>query len=194
MTTARASAPCSTPSPPSIRGATTSSTGAAPRPPGSRRSARRTDLVGMADEPLDIRWTPTFLRAFGGAMLSSPGPLDKGQTAFFAITPMPDDWTRGAARVVPARGQRPDAPAPVHPRGDPGPLPPGRLREPLPVAGPGDLRERAVRRGLGRLRDAGDDGRRVSARTTRRCCSPTGSSTCARSPTRSSTRGSTSTA
>jgi uncharacterized protein (DUF885 family) len=25
-------------------------------------------------------------------MLSSPGPLDRGQTAFFAITPMPDDW------------------------------------------------------------------------------------------------------
>jgi uncharacterized protein (DUF885 family) len=51
------------------------------------------DLIGMADEPLDIRWTPVFLRAFGGAMLSSPGPLDKGQKAFFAITPMPDDWT-----------------------------------------------------------------------------------------------------
>ena len=26
-------------------------------------------------------------------MLSSPGPLDKGQKAFFAITPMPDDWS-----------------------------------------------------------------------------------------------------
>ena len=26
-------------------------------------------------------------------MLISPGPLDKGQKAFFAITPMPDDWT-----------------------------------------------------------------------------------------------------
>ena len=51
------------------------------------------DLIAMADEPLDIRWTPVFLRAFGGAMLSSPGPLDKGQKAFFAITPMPDDWT-----------------------------------------------------------------------------------------------------
>ncbi len=51
------------------------------------------DLIGMADEPLDIQWTPVFLRAFGGAMLSSPGPLDKGQKAFFAITPMPDDWT-----------------------------------------------------------------------------------------------------
>jgi uncharacterized protein (DUF885 family) len=51
------------------------------------------DLIGLADEPLEIQWTPVFLRAFGGAMLSSPGPLDKGQKSFFAITPMPDDWT-----------------------------------------------------------------------------------------------------
>jgi uncharacterized protein (DUF885 family) len=51
------------------------------------------DLIGLADEPLEIQWTPVFLRAFGGAMLTSPGPLDRGQKAFFAITPMPDDWT-----------------------------------------------------------------------------------------------------
>ncbi len=51
------------------------------------------DLITMADEPLDIQWTPVFMRSFGGAMLSSPGPLDKGQKAFFAITPMPDDWS-----------------------------------------------------------------------------------------------------
>ncbi len=50
------------------------------------------DLIGLADEPLEVRWTPVFLRAFGGAMLHSPGPLDKGQTAFFSITPMPDEW------------------------------------------------------------------------------------------------------
>ena len=50
------------------------------------------DLIGVVDEPLDIRWTPTFLRAFGGAMLIKPGPLDTGQKAFFAITPMPDEW------------------------------------------------------------------------------------------------------
>ena len=72
---------------------------------------RERDLIGLADDPLEIRWTPVFLRSFGGAMLSSPGPLDKGQKAFFAITPMPDDWSAGAARVEPARGQRPDAPA-----------------------------------------------------------------------------------
>ncbi len=54
---------------------------------------RDRDLVGLPDEPLEIRWTPVFLRAFGGAMLSSPGPLDRGQKAFFAITPIPEDWT-----------------------------------------------------------------------------------------------------
>jgi uncharacterized protein (DUF885 family) len=54
---------------------------------------REIDLIGLAEEPLDIRWTPVFLRAFGGAMLDSPGPLDKGQKAFFSITPIPDDWT-----------------------------------------------------------------------------------------------------
>jgi uncharacterized protein (DUF885 family) len=51
------------------------------------------DLIGLADDPLDIRWTPVFMRSFGGAMLNSPGPLDKGQKAFFSITPMPDEWT-----------------------------------------------------------------------------------------------------
>jgi uncharacterized protein (DUF885 family) len=54
---------------------------------------RERDLVGLADEPLLIDWTPVFLRAFGGAMLSSPGPLDKGQKAIFSITPIPDDAT-----------------------------------------------------------------------------------------------------
>ena len=54
---------------------------------------RERSLVGLSDDPLDIRWTPKFLRAFGGAMLISPGPLDTGQKSFFAITPSPDDWT-----------------------------------------------------------------------------------------------------
>jgi uncharacterized protein (DUF885 family) len=51
------------------------------------------DLIGIVDDPLDIRWTPVFLRSQGGAMLISPGPLDKGLATFFAITPIPDDWS-----------------------------------------------------------------------------------------------------
>ena len=54
---------------------------------------RQQDLIGLPDEPLQIIWTPPFLRAFGGAMLIPPGPLDKGLDSFFAITPPPDDWT-----------------------------------------------------------------------------------------------------
>ena len=54
---------------------------------------RANDVIGLADEPLQIMWTPVFLRAFGGAMLDSPGPLDKGEKAFFCITPIPEDWT-----------------------------------------------------------------------------------------------------
>jgi hypothetical protein len=54
---------------------------------------RDQDLIGVAAEPLDIRWTPIFLRSTGGAMLISPGPLDRGLASFFAITPMPDVWS-----------------------------------------------------------------------------------------------------
>ncbi len=54
---------------------------------------RERDLIGLATEPLQIIWTPPFLRAFGGAMLIAPGPLDKGLDSFFAITPPPPDWT-----------------------------------------------------------------------------------------------------
>ena len=68
---------------------------------------------------------------------------------------------RGAAPVEPSRGQRPDAPAADHPRGGPGPLPPGRLRQPLPLDRPRGLLQRPVRRGLGGLRHPGDDGRRL---------------------------------
>jgi uncharacterized protein (DUF885 family) len=58
---------------------------------------RERDVIGLAEEPLEIQWTPRFLRNFGGAMLHSPGPFDKGQKAFFSITPPGEDWP--AARV-----------------------------------------------------------------------------------------------
>ncbi len=54
---------------------------------------RERDLIGLAEEPLQIIWTPPFLRAAGSAMLIPPGPLDKGLDSFFAITPPRSDWT-----------------------------------------------------------------------------------------------------
>ena len=53
---------------------------------------RARDLITVPDEPLEIDWTPPFLREFAGAMLDSPGPLDKGQKAFYFVTPPPEDW------------------------------------------------------------------------------------------------------
>ena len=50
-------------------------------------------IITLAEEPLQIDWTPEFMRSFGGAMLESPGPLDAGQRAFFSITPVRDEWS-----------------------------------------------------------------------------------------------------
>ena len=54
---------------------------------------RRTGLIDLPKEPLQVTWTPRFLRAYGGAFLDSPGPLDKGETSFFYVTPPPDGAT-----------------------------------------------------------------------------------------------------
>jgi uncharacterized protein (DUF885 family) len=58
---------------------------------------RANDLITVPDEPLELDWTPPFLREFAGAMLDAPGPLDRGQKTFYFMTPPPDDWT--AAQV-----------------------------------------------------------------------------------------------
>ena len=50
-------------------------------------------VIGLADEPLAIEWTPLFLRSFAGAMLLAPGPLDRGLRTFFYVTPFPAAWT-----------------------------------------------------------------------------------------------------
>lgn len=54
---------------------------------------RRIDLITVPDDPLEIDWTPHFLREYAGAMLDAPGPLDRGQKAFYFMTPPPEDWS-----------------------------------------------------------------------------------------------------
>jgi uncharacterized protein (DUF885 family) len=54
---------------------------------------RKTGLVELPKEPLEIMWTPLFLRAYAGAFLDAPGPLDRGEKSFFYVTPAPDDAT-----------------------------------------------------------------------------------------------------
>jgi uncharacterized protein (DUF885 family) len=51
---------------------------------------RERNIIGLGDEPLQITWTPVFMRAYGRAFLDSPGPLDRGMPSQFWITP-PDE-------------------------------------------------------------------------------------------------------
>jgi uncharacterized protein (DUF885 family) len=52
------------------------------------------DLVTVYDDPIQIIPMPEFQRGVALAYCDSPGPLDKGQKTFFAVSPIPDDWSQ----------------------------------------------------------------------------------------------------
>jgi uncharacterized protein (DUF885 family) len=54
---------------------------------------RAHDLVTVYDDPLEIIPMPEFQRGVAVAFCDSPGPLDKGQKTFFAVSPIPTDWS-----------------------------------------------------------------------------------------------------
>ena len=47
----------------------------------------------MPAEPVEIIVMPEFQRGVTLAYLDPPGPLDRDQPAFYAIAPLPEDWT-----------------------------------------------------------------------------------------------------
>jgi uncharacterized protein (DUF885 family) len=51
------------------------------------------NIVTMPAEPVEIIVMPEFQRGVSVAYLDPPGPLDKGQKAFYAVAPLPADWT-----------------------------------------------------------------------------------------------------
>ena len=51
------------------------------------------DIVTMPDEPVEIIIMPEFRRGVSVAYLDPPGPLERDQPAFYAVAPLPDDWT-----------------------------------------------------------------------------------------------------
>jgi len=51
------------------------------------------NIVTMPDDPVDIIIMPEFQRGVFVAYLDPPGPLDVGQKAFYAVAPLPADWT-----------------------------------------------------------------------------------------------------
>ena len=54
---------------------------------------REKDLVTVPDDPVKIILMPEFQRGFSVAYCDSPGPLDKGLDTYYAISPIPEDWT-----------------------------------------------------------------------------------------------------
>ncbi len=54
---------------------------------------RRKNFITVPDEPLEIIVMPEFQRGVAIAYCDSPGPLDKGQRTFYAVSPIPEDWT-----------------------------------------------------------------------------------------------------
>jgi uncharacterized protein (DUF885 family) len=54
---------------------------------------RARNLVTMPEDPLEIILMPVFQRGVAVAYCDSPGPLDKGQRTFYAVSPIPADWT-----------------------------------------------------------------------------------------------------
>jgi len=51
------------------------------------------NIVTMPEEPVEIIVMPEFQRGVTVAYLDPPGPLDKDQPAFYAVAPLPEDWT-----------------------------------------------------------------------------------------------------
>ncbi|WP_024890921.1 DUF885 domain-containing protein [Luteimonas huabeiensis] len=54
---------------------------------------REHDLVTMPDAPVRIIEMPEFQRGVAVAYCDSPGPLDKGLETYYAISPIPEDWS-----------------------------------------------------------------------------------------------------
>ncbi|HVX14271.1 MAG TPA: DUF885 domain-containing protein [Pirellulales bacterium] len=54
---------------------------------------REKDLVTVPDDPVEIIIMPEFRRGVSLAYCDSPGPLDVGQKTFYAVAPLPQDWT-----------------------------------------------------------------------------------------------------
>jgi uncharacterized protein (DUF885 family) len=54
---------------------------------------RQKNLVELPDSPVQIILMPEFQRGVSVAYCDSPGPLDKQLDTFYAVSPIPDDWT-----------------------------------------------------------------------------------------------------
>jgi len=51
------------------------------------------DFVTLPDAPVEVILMPEFQRGSAVAYCDAPGPLDRGQATFYAVSPIPQDWS-----------------------------------------------------------------------------------------------------
>jgi len=56
------------------------------------------NIVTVPDDPVEIIVMPEFQRGVSVAYLDAPGALDRGQKTFYAVAPLPEDWTEEQIR------------------------------------------------------------------------------------------------
>jgi len=51
------------------------------------------EIITMPPQPVSVILMPEFQRGFAVAYLDAPGPLERNLGSFYAVSPIPDDWT-----------------------------------------------------------------------------------------------------
>ena len=131
------------------------------RPPASKKRAafvQQHDLITLPEGPVRVILMPEFQRGVAVAYCDSPGPLERHLETFYAVSPIPDDWTEEQATSFLREYNNRGIARHRRARSDAGPLRADLALEPLSLDAARGARLRLVRRRLGRLRRR-DDGR-----------------------------------
>jgi len=59
----------------------------------ARRFVIEKDLITLPEGPVRVILMPEFQRGYAVAYCDSPGPLERHLETFYAVSPIPDDWT-----------------------------------------------------------------------------------------------------
>lgn len=59
----------------------------------ARQFVQQHDLITLPEGPVRVILMPEFQRGFAVAYCDSPGPLERHLETFYAVSPIPDDWT-----------------------------------------------------------------------------------------------------
>lgn len=58
---------------------------------------RARDFITLPDAPVEVILMPEFQRGSAVAYCDPPGPLDRNMATFYAVSPIPDDWSAAQA-------------------------------------------------------------------------------------------------